>query len=266
MSGGARHGIGVAIGLIVTPIIALCLFYGSERAMLFVRTYGGQNWSERLVSLVLLLIAAVLLGLVMGSRVSPLASIVPGVVFTVLGLLWIVATSFTLRHVSGVLPREIDRGFMTVGAYGGLLIIGVALLVASVAPSRWRSARRAPRPAPQYMGPGGPGGPVGPGAPFQQGAMQQPQQPQQPYGSQPPQQQQQQQQQPGAAPWAPPSAPPEAGPAPGAPGYGSGAEQPQQPSPGPSAGSSAPRDEQPGEWTQMYGGDDLRGGGGKSGQ
>jgi hypothetical protein len=270
MSGGARHGIGLVIGLIVTPVIALCLMYGAEKASMFVRYFGGQPWSEKLPAGAALLVAAVLIGLVMGSRVSPLASVIPGLLFSALGLCWLLATTFTMRHVPDVLPSAtLDRGFMTVGAYGGLLVIGVALLVASVPPSRWRSVRAEPRQAPQYMGPMGPGGPGpggpgpggpgpgGQGAPYPQGAVPQPQ----PYGPPP-----QQHQQPGVSPFAPPGAPPtppespqqQPFAAPGAPPAPPAAPEPPQP---PARGSSASDEEQPGEWTQMYGGDDLRGGG-----
>src|SRR5690606_41753757 len=69
MSNGARHGLGVLFGLIVTPVIAACMMYGTEKIGRSVRTLafdGGDRW----VGAAALLFAAVLLGLAAGSRRS----------------------------------------------------------------------------------------------------------------------------------------------------------------------------------------------------
>ncbi|MEW2358554.1 hypothetical protein [Spirillospora sp. NPDC029432] len=272
MSGGARHGIGVVVGLVATPIIAVCLMYGTDRTVRSARLLIELPWSQRLPGAAALLVAAVLIGFLMGSRLSPVASAVPGVVFSVIGLLWVAAPRFSSRHLPDLMPGDLARWFLVFSVYGGFLLVGVALLAASAPPSRWRSAAGAGRgQAPRYAGPMGPGGqgapPVGPpgGQPGQYAPQAHPQQPYgtpppapgappaadpnppaQPYGTPPPADQ---------GPFgAPPAAPP-AAPEPGAPRYGSGSDQPGQAP----AGGSAPKREQPGEWTQMYGGDDLRG-------
>ncbi|MFC5753302.1 hypothetical protein [Actinomadura rugatobispora] len=295
MSSGARHGLGAVIGLVVTPLIALSLMYATHRAGLYTRNFMDPPWSDRLISTGLFLFAALLLGLVMGSRLSPLASLIPGLAFASIGLLWMAAPIFSAQHTLGVLPREFDRAYMVLAPYGVLLVLGAALLVASLPPSRWRGARAPSRPSRH----GAPGAPMGPGLPPPQGAVPggavgavpggavgavpggavgavpggavgavpggavgavpggavgavpggaagavpQPQ----PYG--PPQ---------GAVPFAPPggqappAGPPASRPPSGAVPFGSDDERPE-----PQRGSGG---QQPGEWTQMYGGDDLRGG------
>ncbi|GAA2451818.1 hypothetical protein GCM10010191_82600 [Actinomadura vinacea] len=235
MSSGARHGLGVVIGLIVTPLIAVSIGYGMDRSADSARNFLQPPWSERLIPIVLFLFAGLLLGLVMGSRLSPLAALIPGAVYTGAGLLWLVAPRFSLRHTSDLLPNELSRGYVTLGAYGVLALLGVALLVSGLPLSRWRAAQGSIGPS-RYAAPMGPApmGPAGPGMA--------------PQGFQPQ----------GAAPFAPPSGSPTPPPPAGAVPYGAGAETPEPPSPG--SPKPAQEKQQPGEWTQMYGGDDLRGG------
>ncbi|MFB4313379.1 hypothetical protein [Actinomadura sp. 21ATH] len=262
MSGGARHGIGVVVGLVATPIIAVGLMYGTDRTVRYARLFMEPPWSDRLPGALALLFCAALLGALMGSRLSPVASAVPGIVFTLIGLLWIAAPRFSIRHLPDLMPGDLARWFLTFSAYGGFLLVGVALLAASAPPSRWRSAGAARGRAPQYAGPMGPGGPGGPpvGPPGAQPGPYAPQaHPQQPYGTPPPAADPN----PPAQPYGTPPPPADQGPfgtppEPGAPRYGSGSDHPGQPGQAP-AGGSAPKQEQPGEWTQMYGGDDLRG-------
>ncbi|WP_131760002.1 hypothetical protein [Actinomadura fibrosa] len=266
MSSGARHGIGAVIGLVATPVIAVCLLFGTERMTRYFRYFfasGGDRWSAAAA----LLVAAVVLGLVMGTRLSPLASLIPGAVFAAVGLLWIVAPRWSLEHTTRKLPDTLDRGYQYVGPYGVFLLIGVALVVASVFPSRWQARTptgAAPRfggPPPAPMGPpqGAPMGTPqhlgGPPPPGQEPSWQRPPQYGQPAGQQygaglpggPGQYGGQPAQFPPATPPAPPAAPPSP--------YS--AEE-SKPKPSAQRGSD---DDTPGEWTQMYGGDDLRGGG-----
>ncbi|MFF5258682.1 hypothetical protein ACFY4C_07035 [Actinomadura viridis] len=267
MSGGARHGLGVVIGLIVTPLIAGCLMYGTGRSRIYIQTFLDPAWSKRILPVTLLLLAALLLGLVMGGRISPVASLIPGLAFLVPGALWMIAPAFSARTGLDVLPRDFSLGYTTLGPTGLLMVLGVALVVASLAPSRWRSAPRAPRqnsaPAPggPYGGQPVPGGPYGtPPAPGQYHPQHHPQHHPQQHPQPGPQQFS-----PGPAPApgsfpAPPSGPsaphrPQEGERPGAE-----PERPQALPAGPPAPQRRDGHENPGEWTQMYGGGDLRGG------
>jgi hypothetical protein len=249
MSNGARHGLGVVIGLVVTPIIALCLSYGATKYTEYFRYFVIRGGSERWAATALVVVAAVLVGLVAGSRTSPLASLIPGFVYTVVGILWVVAPRWSVGH-SGrdLLPRDIHIGYTVLAPYGVFLLLGVALLAASLPPSRWRASTRAgavPRftgPPPAPMGPPPmPGGPAPMGAPQPppahgpswQGAPQ--------YGAPP------------AQPAAPPAQPAAPNPPPLPPASPAAPPPAQEKKAEPSIDSED--DDGPGEWTRMYGGD-----------
>ncbi|MES9543935.1 hypothetical protein [Actinomadura sp. NPDC000600] len=240
MSNGARHGLGVLIGLVVTPVVALCLVYSTTKFSEFFRVFTIRGGSDRWIGAAVLLAAAVLIGLVAGSRVSPLASLVPGAVYAAVGAIWVAAPRFAFEH-SGrdLLGYRLFLGYTTLAAYGIFLLLGVALLVASLAPSRWKS-RKAAAAAPQFGGP--PPAPMGPppmhGGPAPMGAPQQPPGPgQSPSWQSPPQYGQ------------PPAQPAGSNPPPLPPARSS-EDRPSEPP----AKSGSEDDEPPGEWTQMYGG------------
>ncbi|MFB4297863.1 hypothetical protein [Actinomadura sp. NTSP31] len=270
MSNGARHGIGVVVGIIATAVISLCLAAGTYKMSQASRygTYNFRNYhgSQLWIGAALLLAAAVVLGFVVGSRLSPVASLVPGVVFTAVGLLWMVDPTWAVRNtVKESLPHTPTLGYMNLAMLGMFFLLGVALIAASVPPSRWR-ARTAGAGTPRYGGPPpAPVPPPAPGAPMPMGAPQAPAQ-DAPWGR-PPQYGQQ-----------PPAQPQYgSGAQPGGGRYGQGGAQPPAPSEPPPDKQRPPSGAVPfdnegkppaqdggsgegvGEWTQMYGGDDLRG-------
>ncbi|MER6811354.1 hypothetical protein ABT299_18960 [Spirillospora sp. NPDC000708] len=268
MSNGARHGIGAAVGLVATAVLTYCLTMGTYKMSMtqryYAATFRNYHGSELWVGAGLLVVAAVVLGLVVGSRVSPIASLIPGVIYTAVGLLWIADAQWAMQNTAKKsFPDDLTMAYLNLATFGVFLLLGVGLLVASVPPSRWR-ARAAGAAAPRYAGPPPapmgppPGAPGAPGAPAPLGGPQAPAQ-DSPWGR-PPQ-------------YAPPAAQPS-----GQPQYGRSA-QPGSPSPSPSApqGGSRPAPgavpfdddggkpssqggsgDGVGEWTQMYGGDDLR--------
>ncbi|MFC6885855.1 hypothetical protein [Actinomadura yumaensis] len=285
MSNGARHVLGLLAGLAATPLIAFGLMFGTERATRYFRLFlsGGDRW----IAAAAFVGVAVVIGLLAGSRISPLASLVPGVLLASAGGLWVAAPRWTGAHTVERLPDGLDAGYSIVGPYGVLLVLGVVLIVASLPPSRWRArtAGQAP-PAPRHAAPGmgahamgspgmgvhgtgaPPPAPIGPGA--TPGATPGPQgqepawAPQPRYGAQ------------GAAPLpygqppggaspapsAPPAgSPPPRHPASGAVPFGSDGPSGAGGSPGAGSASDGAPDEGVGEWTRMYGGDDQRGGG-----
>ncbi|MEU8804498.1 hypothetical protein [Spirillospora sp. NPDC048819] len=252
MSNGARHGLGALIGVVLTPVIAACLLYGAGELQRVARyslgSFRSYHGSDLWIGTGLMLVTAILVGLVVGTRVSPVASLIPGAVFAGIGVLWVVDPLWMLRNTSRDLPDTLAHGYMMFGPYGLFLLLGGVLLVASVAPSRWKS-RTAAGAAPRFGGP--------PPAPMGQPPM---------HGAQAPM---------GAhhAPQASPAPgqnPPWQG---GAPQYGQPPAQlgasnppplpaapPASPAPPPagdkprSSSQSDPDDDNPGEWTQMYGG------------
>lgn len=225
MSNGVRHVIGVLIGLILTPVIGLGVIYGTERVGA-VRLVLGSGGGDRWLGAGVLAAVVVLVALLVGSRTSPLASLVPGLVYTANAAAWLAAPRGTIEHTVLQLPGSLGRLSPAVGSYELILgTLGGVLLVASLFPARWRA--RSPRQATPRATPQTPsGGHVRP-YPAGQAPL--------PYGS--------------AAAVANPPLP--AGPhppvsAPGFPGAAGlpGTGQPQQP---PAAG----------EWTRMYGGDEI---------
>ncbi|MFG2002464.1 hypothetical protein ACGFNU_25245 [Spirillospora sp. NPDC048911] len=281
MSNGARHGLGVVAGVIATPLVGAGLTLGFERIDEYRRHYVqfASTTSTGLVAGAVLAFTAVVVAVLVGSRLSPLASLIPGAVLTAYGLLWLLKPIWAGDHVDG-LPDRYRLSVITMSVFGVPFLIGVVLLAGSLVPSRWRArtpATAAPR-HPAGPPPGTPGGPppAMPGAPSpmygreqqQYGREQQqygrgPAGPPSPYG---------QHQSPGAGRSGSPSASPGPGgiptPSPSAgPGFGGipapgPSQPPPPPPPKPSQSSQQPSDDEPGEWTRMYGGDDLKDGGG----
>jgi hypothetical protein len=261
MSSGARHGLGAVIGLVLTPVIGWLLMFGMDRWTGATRMLERAE-SDRWVGMAVIVLAAVLLGVLMGSRLSPLASLVPGVLLTLAGLPWLIREGWSVRVQREILPERTYMLYAAVGSLGIWIFIGCMLLAASVPPSRWRAAAagspRQPQHAPQ---------PGGQWPPPHQVPDQGPAQPPAGAAGPPPFD-------PNARPYSPPSPRPALGePVPGQIGQ-PGPAAPQQPSPaspaqagppaqGPggspgAAGSYGDDDDEPGEWTRMYGGKGSR--------
>jgi hypothetical protein len=246
MQNGARHAVGAVIGLVVTPLLAAALMFSTERWTRVFR-YFALDGADRWIAGAVVLFVAAVLGVLAGSRVSPLASLIPGVVFTIAGLLWMVAPRFTLENTSNKLPNTLDLGYSVLGPYGFLLLVGVFLLVASLPRSRWAAGARqrttgpAAGPpyefggmAPQYGHVPGPGRHPGQGRPAAMGEAPGP---------------------PGRPPGQPP-APYQPGPGAPPPAYSPPAYSPPPPAPSEQRPPARKDDEDEGEagsWTQMYG-------------
>lgn len=142
MSNRARHWWGFLLGLILVPAIAAALAYGTWRTLSGAQQFGPTSTEYR-IGIGSLAISAVVLGIVIGSRLSPFTSLIPGLVLTVLGVAWAASPTWARDHTGGKLPNSLDKldaGYQTVGATGVLLMIGLILLFASLFPARWRAA------------------------------------------------------------------------------------------------------------------------------
>jgi hypothetical protein len=142
MPNGARHILGAAIGLILTPVITAGLMLGTERLLRGFQTFRFTETDYRLGGLILAGVG-LLLGLIVGSRMSPLTSLIPGLTFTAVGVLWVVAPRWIAEKTNN-LPGTLENGYRYVGPYGIFLLLGVLLLVASLFPSRWAARDRQP--------------------------------------------------------------------------------------------------------------------------
>jgi hypothetical protein len=141
MSNSARHWWGVLAGLILAPAIAAALAYGTWRTLSGAQQFGPTSTEYR-IGLGSLALTAVVLGFAVGSRLSPIASLIPGGVLTVLGGVWAASPSWAAKNTAGKLPDSMDKldaGYQNVAATGVLLMIGLVLLIASLFPARWRA-------------------------------------------------------------------------------------------------------------------------------
>ncbi|MEV0228623.1 hypothetical protein [Nonomuraea sp. NPDC050786] len=143
MRNGVRHLLGAGAGLLATPLIAAGFILGFER-------YGGTarmtvDWGMMAVFIGTLL----LIGVLAGSRISPLASLLPGLAFTgfIGAALLRIALGGDQRMGFDQVPSEFLEGYMSL-LYSWSLPTGCILLAASAFPSRWRSARTGPPPPP----------------------------------------------------------------------------------------------------------------------
>ncbi|MGW0805853.1 hypothetical protein [Nonomuraea sp. NPDC002799] len=135
MSNGARHALGVVAGLLLPPLVAAGLLYGVGEFTLRSRSAFEISW----VGLAALAASAIVVAFLLGSRLSPIASLLGGLAFTTLGVLPILELRGVRVLPDNWLPAAFVTGFQTMAYSGVLLFLGIALLVVSVFPSRWRS-------------------------------------------------------------------------------------------------------------------------------
>lgn len=125
MSNAKRHVWGVVVGIFAIPVIAV----GTSPRLQDVSSPLGPPAAITAIFIVL----AVVLGLLAGSRISPLAALLPGL--AMVGL----AVVFHVPDVSGPL---VDAGDDWVSEADRLIygVIGGLLLGSALPPSRWRAA------------------------------------------------------------------------------------------------------------------------------
>ncbi|MFI7701971.1 hypothetical protein [Nonomuraea sp. NPDC049480] len=137
--------LGAGAGLLATPLIAAGLSYGSvERYSLMPKI--AIDW----IAMPMFVGTFVVIGVLVGSRLSPFASLLPGLVFAGLGGAVLVRIGLGGDHRLGweLVPQEY------IELYASLLNtwslpVGCVLLVASFFPSRWRGKAMVPDEPPQ---------------------------------------------------------------------------------------------------------------------
>jgi hypothetical protein len=148
MGSVARHLSGFVYGAAAVPVAAVGLAYGSVMAAQGSEVSGiGRADSLALAALGT---AAVVLGIAVGSRMSPLASLIPGLAYSALGVLWMLGPTWAARNLTwwpGDWPNSAaaqrgELGLEVLGEFGLLLTLGAFLVVASLWPSRWRARVR----------------------------------------------------------------------------------------------------------------------------
>jgi hypothetical protein len=128
---GVRHLLGAGAGLLATPLIAAgLLYFASGRAL--------AAW----IAAAALGATMVLVGVLAGSRISPIGSMVPGLALAVVaGLAYVPGVP-----VAGLMPAEYAEPYARLAGTWALPLACV-LLAASVFPARWRGATRPEPPA-----------------------------------------------------------------------------------------------------------------------
>jgi hypothetical protein len=136
MSNGARHTWGVLLGLALTAALAGLLIFGTYRLQHGYMMQGHQT--DKWLGGGLLAAAAVVFALLAASRVSPLASLIGGLVLTAAGVLFFVSQKTTTDLINRF-PFKGQRVTLAgLEEEGFILFAGVGLLFASFFPSRWR--------------------------------------------------------------------------------------------------------------------------------
>ncbi len=134
-----RHVLGLLTGLVATAVIAGGLMYSVDRQELAARSLqltGSDHWTA--VSLIV--VAGLVIALLSGSRLSPLASLLPGLVFAAIGGIRAASPTWTGDHtLVNALPAALRAGYQAYAGSGLFLMIGVAMVGASLFPSRWRA-------------------------------------------------------------------------------------------------------------------------------
>lgn len=179
MTNGARHGLGVLVGVVATPLLLAWFalvanrFIDWQRRVLFQYVTHGAAGKGLVLILVFLVLAAVL-GALCAPRLSPLASLVPGVVLVVVNGFWLVQPRFVMLHVLRPSDQRWMVDYTSMLSNGLMLLAGGVLIALSVAPSRWRGGAAPVTAGPPMAfsgvaGPGAPGpgmhGQAGPGMP-----------------------------------------------------------------------------------------------------
>jgi hypothetical protein len=136
MSNGARHTWGFFAGVVLTAALAGSLIFGSYRLQ---HGYLTQfHHQDKWIGGGLLVGAAVIFGILVASRLSPLASLVGGVALTAAGVLFFFSQKTTTDLVNRF-PFKAERVTLAgLEEEGFILFAGVGLLFSSLFPSRWR--------------------------------------------------------------------------------------------------------------------------------
>ena len=137
MSTGARHAFGLVAGLLLPPLIGAGLMYATGAV-----TTSMQNFTISWTGLGVFVLCGIATAFLVGSRLSPIASLLGGLEFTAAGLL---PAAGTLARLSLMPPPDrlgvLSAGYATLAYSGLMLFLGVMMLAASALPSRWRANR-----------------------------------------------------------------------------------------------------------------------------
>jgi hypothetical protein len=136
MSNGARHTWGFFAGLVLTAGLAALLIFGTYRLQ---HGYVAQfHKQDKWIGGGLLAGAAIVFALLVASRLSPLGSLIGGLILTAFGVLFFISQKTTADLINQFPLKEQRVTLAGLEEEGFILFAGVGLLFSSFFPSRWR--------------------------------------------------------------------------------------------------------------------------------
>lgn len=141
MTNPVRHVLGVIFGVILTVFTWLALGWATTRIHTEYAQYFGLKLTGTLIlALLLIAVVAVGLGLATSARfMSPVAALIPGVIFFVLGLAMLLLPAQT-QFLSDIDPMGGGTATFSLSAQGIYALLGLMLIVSAIPPHRWRAA------------------------------------------------------------------------------------------------------------------------------
>ncbi|MCW2879871.1 MAG: hypothetical protein JWQ95_3971 [Sphaerisporangium sp.] len=152
-----RHFLGLLVGVVVTAVLLAGAGWASQDAVRgLASTAGGVAGAvdpvrdtKALIGLGAMLAAGLVLGLVVAGRISPLATFVPSMVL----LAWTVIYALDVNRALGLAPTDpsmnpiivqTGKGMQDLLGKGILAMLGIALFIPVLMPSRWAGRERQP--------------------------------------------------------------------------------------------------------------------------
>ncbi|GII77201.1 hypothetical protein Sru01_21830 [Sphaerisporangium rufum] len=150
-----RHFLGLLLGVVVTAILLAGAGWAAPdaaRGMVSAAADAANavdpaRDTRALVGLGAMAVAGLLLGLVLTARISPLATFIPSMVM----LSWTVVYALDVNRALGLAPTDpsmhpllvqAGKGMQDLLAKGIFAMLGIALFVPVLFPSRWTGRRR----------------------------------------------------------------------------------------------------------------------------
>lgn len=136
-----RHFVGLLVGLVVTGVLLIGGGWAVQQALGGIGTtpvVGQKLW----IALGVMGAIGLVLGLVVAGRISPLATFVPSMVL----LAWTVVYALDMNRALSLVPtepsvnqlvRDVATGDKTLLTSGVWALVGVALFIPVLMPSRW---------------------------------------------------------------------------------------------------------------------------------
>ncbi len=143
-----RHVIGFLLGILVTAALLFGTGWATQGAVLgAANLIAPVNQSQVLVALGAIAAAGLVLGLVLVARLSPLTVFVPSIVLLAWTVVYVldVGRAMNLAPVAENLQQDLvraGRGMQTLLASGIYLMMGIALFIPVLMPSRWAGPER----------------------------------------------------------------------------------------------------------------------------